>query len=113
MVNGLVFTIAENSSDRSSRLNAKVNVVTVIVVNEFAHTEEFNHHTLVADYSRRILKCERVRTICEQFFAEHRNTPSSNSNEEHRRTNKVTYLDYLDTVEVIGSIPVAPIFSKS
>jgi hypothetical protein len=46
---------------------------------------------------------------CEQLFAEHRELPSSNSNEEPRRTNQITYLDYLDTVEVIGSIPVAPI----
>ena len=54
-----------------------------------------------------------LRTCCEQIFAEHRNVPSSGSNKEHRRTNQITCLDYLDTVEVIGSIPVAPIFSKS
>src|SRR6185369_15586403 len=29
--------------------------------------------------------------------------------QKHRRTNKIIYLDYLDTVEVISSILVAPI----
>ena len=47
-----------------------------------------------------------MRTIWEQFLTEHGDLPSSSSNEEPRRTKKITYLDYLDTVEVIGSIPV-------
>jgi hypothetical protein len=49
-----------------------------------------------------------MRTKCEQLLAEHRKVPSLKSQQEHRRTNKLMYLGYLDTVEVIGSIPVAP-----
>ena len=52
-----------------------------------------------------------LRPICDQSSAEYRANGSPTVQQETRRTNKLTFLDYLDTVEVIGSIPVAPILS--
>src|SRR5262245_21055949 len=50
-----------------------------------------------------------LRSMCDQFAAEYRANASTMVQQETRRTNKLTLLGYLDTVEVIGSIPVAPI----
>jgi hypothetical protein len=54
-----------------------------------------------------------MRSICDQFAAEHGGDASTMVQQEPRRTNKLTLLGYLDTVEVIGSIPVAPMRQHS
>jgi hypothetical protein len=47
----------------------------------------------------------------DQFAAEYGALASTLVQQEHCRTNKLALPDYLDTVEVIGSIPVEPIES--
>ena len=64
----------------------------------------------------RVWPC-RIATDCEQFANKflpntvtYRHRAATKNTEEPTR---ITYLDYLDTVEVISSILVAPIFHPS